>query len=120
MVDKAMAVIFTAPPFAGSFGREALDTVLAASAYEAPLSLIFTGDALWQLVKGQDPLQAGSKDYLSTFKALALYDIDAVYVSQKDLAARQLTQDDLSIEVSELDDQEIRELLATQDCIYRF
>ncbi|WP_115718541.1 sulfurtransferase complex subunit TusC [Gallaecimonas mangrovi] len=120
MVESKIGVIFTALPFANQQGREALDAVLAASAYEAPLSLFFLDDSVWQLVKAQDPLQAGAKDYLSTFKALALYDVEDIFVSQDALAARHLSSEDLSIEVRVLSSQGIRDQLAAQDCIYRF
>lgn len=120
MVEKKIGVLFSALPFENQQGREALDAVLAASAYEAPLSLLFIGDGVWQLVKGQDPLQAHSKDYLSTFRALPLYEVDDIYVSSEALSARQLTEDDLALEVKVLNNDGLRQVLAAQDCIYRF
>ncbi|WKE67269.1 sulfurtransferase complex subunit TusC [Gallaecimonas kandeliae] len=120
MVEKRILVIFSAPPFAGFQGREALDAVLAASAYEQQLSLLFLDDGLWQLVKGQDPLQGRSKDYLSTFRALPLYEVEDIYVCGEALAKRGLSAADLSLEAKVLDSQGMAELLAQQQCIYRF
>ncbi|WP_406667584.1 sulfurtransferase complex subunit TusC [Gallaecimonas sp. GXIMD1310] len=120
MVEKHIGVIFSALPFANQQGREALDTVLAASAYEQPLSLFFIGDGVWQLVKDQQPEQAASKDYLATFKALSLYEVEHLYVQRSALSSRGLTAADLAIEVAVVDDTALQQLLARQDAIYRF
>ncbi len=101
-------------PFNSSKGREALDMVLALAAVEHNVSILFSADAVYQLLASLDHADFMLKTYPRSFKLFTLYDIEQVYVCQQSLAQRGLSEDQLSIPVTVLDAAGIANLLATQ------
>lgn len=101
-------------PFNDSKGREALDMILAMAAVEHNVSVLFSADAVYQLLPTQDQPDFKLKAYPRSFKLFALYDIEQVYVCQQSLKQRGIHASDLSIDVTELDTQAIAELFARQ------
>ncbi|OAN17090.1 sulfurtransferase [Photobacterium jeanii] len=104
---KALGFVFRTAPHGVNSGREGLDAVLATSAYSEDLQLFFVGDGVFQLLKHQQPNEILSRDYIATFKMLELYDIEQVFVCQQSLAARGLTEEDLLIDVTVLDEADV-------------
>lgn len=101
-------------PFNSSKGREALDLLLALAAVEHNVSLLFSGDAVYQLLPTQDQPDFKLKAYPRSFKLFALYDIEQVYVCQQSLTERGLDASRLLINVAVLDKPGIAQLLARQ------
>ena len=101
-------------PFNSSKGREALDIILALAAVEHNISVLFSGDAVYQLLPTQDQADFKLKAYPRSFKLFALYDIEQVYVCQQSLKQRGINVSDLNIDVTELDTAGIAELFARQ------
>ncbi len=97
-----LTVIFRQVPHGTSTGREALDLVLLSAAYEIETAVCFLDDGVYQLLKGQSPQAIDSKDHISTFGALPLYDVDKIFVCKESLQARGLTLEDLVIEATAL------------------
>ncbi|UJF19200.1 sulfurtransferase complex subunit TusC [Vibrio sp. SS-MA-C1-2] len=91
--------IFTSAPHGITSGREGLDAVLATSAYSENIGLLFLGDGIFQLLKQQDPEKILSRDYISLFKMLELYDVEQLYVCQQSLDERGIDQQDLLVDV---------------------
>jgi len=81
----------TQPPLSSLAARETLDTALAFATYEQPVSLLFTGQGVLQLADNQAAVQSGAKNMFSLLKALPIYDLDEVFVSESDLHQYQLT-----------------------------
>lgn len=88
---KRIAFVFTQPPHGSSAGREGLDALLATSAVSDDPGVFFIGDGVLQLLVGQQPDAIHSRDYISTFKVLPLYDITSCWVCSDSLKARGLT-----------------------------
>ncbi|PWW02304.1 sulfurtransferase complex subunit TusC [Mangrovibacter plantisponsor] len=88
---KRIAFVFTQPPHGSSAGREGLDALLATSAVSDDPGVFFMGDGVLQLLAGQQPGVIYSRDYISTFKVLPLYDITSCWVCSDSLKARGLT-----------------------------
>ncbi len=76
----------TQSPYSGSLSREAIDYCLAAAAFEQDLELLFTGDAVLQLIKNQEPSAIDQKNLTKTLSALPIYGIDKFYVDSNSLA----------------------------------
>ncbi|MCA2016845.1 sulfurtransferase complex subunit TusC [Vibrio tritonius] len=80
-----LAFVFHSSPHQTSAGREALDAVLAASAYSEEISVFFIGEGVLQLLRDQQPDLILSRNYISAFKLLDLYDIEDRVICQDSL-----------------------------------
>ena len=96
---KSLAIIFRHSPYGTTNTREGLDFAMLSASFEQQVSLIFTNEAILHLIANQQPEMAGSKDYVSAFKALSLYDIDTVLVCEESMRAYSLTPQDFTIDV---------------------
>ncbi|MEE4381557.1 MAG: sulfurtransferase complex subunit TusC [Pseudomonadales bacterium] len=108
------------PPYGTGLAREALDAVLAASAFELPVTVIFDGDGVWQLVRDQDPTGIEEKCHGAQLEALPLFDVEDLRVHAPSLAARGLTAADLLLDATPIDDAGLREAIAQADRILSF
>lgn len=107
-------------PFGRSHAKESLDALLASSAYNQDISVLFSGDGVFQLTKAQQASNIEQKGISSTLPALEMYDITQVYAQASALETRGLKIDQLAIEVTLLTDNEIGTLTQSQDCILSF
>jgi tRNA 2-thiouridine synthesizing protein C len=107
-------------PYGTSAPREALDTALAAAAFELPLTVVFDGDGVWQLVRGQRPGALGEKNLGANLEALPLFDVEDLRVTARSLAERGLAPGDLLLPVTVLDDAALADLLATADQVLSY
>ncbi len=96
---------------------EGLEMILIMAAYEQDLSVVFIGDGVFALKKGQDTAAIGTKGFSRTFMALDGYDVEKLYVERVSLEERGLTEDDLVVAVEVLDSEEIGGLMREQDVI---
>lgn len=117
---KKIAFIFHSAPHAVNAGREGLDALLAASAYSEELAVYFIGEGVLQLVSGQQPETVLSRDYISAFKLLDLYDIEQRFVCASSLAEWGLTCEDLLVDVESLSPQAIGRQWQSFDQIVTF
>jgi len=107
-------------PFGRSYAKESLDALLAGSAYNQDISVLFSGDGVFQLIKEQQAQNIEQKSIASTLPALEMYDITKVFAQASALKIRGLSSEQLAIEVALLTDTEISALTQTQDCILSF
>ena len=82
--------------------------------------MFFVGDGVTQLLKAQQPAQTLSRDYISAFKLMDLYDIEQVYVCQRSLSQFGLSADDLLIDVTVAEADELAQTLAQCQQILTF
>lgn len=99
-------------------GKEALDFSLIFGSYEQDVTVLFYGQGATQVLAHQDPELIGQKDYLSTIKALDIYDIEKVYVCQTSLQQMALAQHELIADVTPITMDKISELKRQADHIY--
>jgi len=102
-------------PFSSSHGREALDMLLALAAVEHNVSVLFRGDAVYQLMSTQEHPDFKLKAYPRSFKLFPLYDIDNIYVCQHALTKRGIALTEITIAAKVLDDSAQAMLLLQQD-----
>ena len=116
---KSFLIITRRSPYGTSYGKEALDAVLMASAF-VPVSLLFLDDGVFQIKQHQDADCIEIKDYSPTFAVLEQYDVKNIYVSASSLQTRGLTEKDLVLDVEVISDARIANLLDTNAVVLSF
>ncbi|AZG73539.1 sulfurtransferase complex subunit TusC [Shewanella livingstonensis] len=117
---KSLVIIFRHAPLGTTSTREGLDFAMLSASFEQQVSIVFTNEAVLHLLAGQAPEQAGSKDYVSAFKALSLYDIDTVLVCAESMTTLGLQADELSISATIVAPQAITDALQAADEVLVF
>src|SRR3569832_415984 len=107
-------------PHGTVYALEGLEVVLITAAFDQDVSMVFTDDGVYQLMKGVDTKGIEVKDFSKTFRALEVFDIEKLYVDQGSLYARGLTEDDLIVVVTLLSVVELANLMAEQDVVISF
>lgn len=116
---KRIAIINSRSPFGNNAGKDALDLALTLGSYEQDISIFFHDDGVFQLLNEQNPELIHQKNYLKTFAAFDLYDIENVYVCQQSLSQRNLSSP-LNIEnINVLPQKTFNQILAEHDVIIR-
>ncbi len=116
---RLLFIVRTAP-YGTIRGREALDAVLAASAFEQEISLLYLDDGIFQLLVRQDGAAVGQKTASGPIAALPHFDVDRIFGGAYDLCKRGLRVEDLIPGVQLLENEEIGALIAKQDLVLSF
>jgi tRNA 2-thiouridine synthesizing protein C len=82
-------------PYGTVYAWEALEVVLIGAAFDQQVNLAFVDDGIYQILKGQDTSQLGTKNFSPTFAALGDYGVTNIYVEKESLEMRGLTVNDL-------------------------
>lgn len=107
-------------PHGTVYALEGLEVVLITAAFDQDVSLVFTDDGVYQLMKGMDTKGIEVKDFSKTYRALEGYDIEKLYVDKSSLDTRGLTEEDLIVDVTVLSDDEMKSLMDEQDVVISF
>lgn len=114
-----IAVLVTSLPLQGIAARESMDLIFALAAVDHQLSVVFSGDAVYQLVKADDSAELMVKDFRRSFKLFELYDIEQLYICTESLRQRNLDASELVLAVQQLESAELNQLLSTQQHVIR-
>lgn len=121
MIPKKLLFISRHAPYGSSLAKDAIDAMLAASAYGQDLSLLFMDDGVFQLLAKQESSDIQQKNFASMLSALSFYDLDKIYVHSESMESRQIIKNDLTIDnVQIIDSEAICNLLAQQDQLLSF
>jgi tRNA 2-thiouridine synthesizing protein C len=115
-IKKIMHVMRRAP-HGSIYTYEGLEMILIMAAYEQDLSVVFIGDGVYALKKGQETAGIGIKGFSRTFMALDGYDVEKLFVDRISLEERGLTEDDLVVDVEVMESSEIGRLMTEQDVV---
>lgn len=115
-------------PYGTIYGLEALDAMLAASAFDQDLCAAFVDDGVFQLIQGQNPSVLDMKHYTKTFAALPEFGIDNLYVEEESMIERGLSKDDLikvlrddgSDAISIVPADSLSDIMESQDIVLHF
>ncbi|GGY70499.1 protein TusC [Cellvibrio zantedeschiae] len=119
--SKKLLFISRHAPYGSSLAKDALDAILAASAYEQQLGLLFMDDGVFQLLANQNTEQIGQKNFSAILPVLPLYEINSIYVHYESLIKRQITINELVLDsVQIIDSKAVCSLLAQQDQLLSF
>ena len=118
---KKLLFISRHAPYGSSLAKDALDAILAASAYDQSLSLLCMYDGVFQLIEGQAADDISQKSFAAILPVLPLYEINSIYVHYESLQKRQITINDLVLDsVQIIDSAAICSLLEQQDQLLSF
>ncbi len=118
---KKILFISRHSPYGSSLAKDALDAILATSAYEQDIALLFMDDGIFQLLSSQQAEHIEQKSFSAQLQALSLYEIDRVYAHQESMEKRQITINDLSLDnIQVINNLEIIKLMAEQDHLLSF
>ncbi|QJT82955.1 sulfurtransferase complex subunit TusC [Kosakonia sp. MUSA4] len=118
---KRIAFVFTSAPHGSSSGREGLDALLATSAFTDEIGVFFIGDGVFQLLAGQQPDAILTRDYISTFKVLPLYDIEQCWLCAASLRERGLGEETAFVlPAQQLEPEALREQLDEYTVVLTF
>ena len=104
-------------PYGSGIAREAVDAILAASAYGQNISVLFSGDGVLQL-NPQDGQAINSKNLASNLSALPVFDVEQLFACTNALETRGITAPILPIQA--LTTKDIQSLISRQDCVLSF
>ncbi len=96
-------------PYGTIYALESLEVVLISAAFDQDVSLTFTDDGVYQLMKNQKTEGIGMKNFSSTYAALGDYEIKKIYIDQESLDERGLSISDLQELVWEDEDEDYAE-----------
>ena len=117
---KKLMYVNRKAPYGTIYALESLEVVLIGAAFDQDVSLVFMDDGVYQLKKGQDTKATEMKNFSPTYRALEMYDVEKLFVSQESMTDRGLTVDDLVVPVEVLDASQMADLMEDQDVILTF
>ncbi|MCE2572316.1 sulfurtransferase complex subunit TusC [Motilimonas eburnea] len=115
-----LAILNTQAPHGNANARESLDAVLALSAFTEQLTVLFSGDGVYQLQPNQQPQAIMQRHIEPMFKLLDLYDVESVFVSLEDCQQRHLDPTQLAIPVTALSASDFNQVLQQQQYLIKF
>jgi tRNA 2-thiouridine synthesizing protein C len=117
MTSKRILFLLRSAPYAGSQAYETLESLLVTAVFDQEVSVLFSDDGVYQLLKGQDPSAIGTRSVGAGLKALSTYGVERIYASAQSLAERSVSTTDIDLPVDTLDAQQISALIAAQDAV---
>ncbi|WP_227370624.1 sulfurtransferase complex subunit TusC [Halomonas sp. M20] len=118
--STAMLVVLRHAPHGSSWLREGLDVALVGAAFGQSVSLLFLGDGVQALIKGQQKGALGQKGTHPTLDMLAMYDIDTLLVDADSLAQRGLAEDDLQLPVTLIASSQLLRVFSRHAPVFNF
>ena len=114
---KSVLIICNKAPWSGISVRETLDLALAGGAFDLPVSLLFLGDGVFQLVANQKAKELEQKDIIANLQALPLFGIENFFVTEASLTQRGLTAEQLTLAVEVLQNNQLNTFFTHYDVI---
>lgn len=118
--SSELLVILRHPPHGSCWLREGLDVALVAAAFGQTVSLLFQGEGVLALLKGQQAGPLGQKGTAATLDMLAMYDIEALYVDAEALTRFGFHTDALQLSATTVDAGAIKSLLHQHQHVLTF
>ncbi|XOV81791.1 MAG: DsrE family protein [bacterium] len=115
-MKKLMCMIHQ-PPYAASHVLELLESAMVAAVFDLEVSVLFRGEGLWVLLKGQNADPLGQRTLSKVLGALPDYEVDSIFVCADALQEKGLQPDELVLPASVLSSAEQAALLAEQDLV---
>ncbi|GAB3276201.1 sulfurtransferase complex subunit TusC [Parahaliea aestuarii] len=115
-----LLLVTRSPPYGSSLARSALDTALAAAAFDMAPALLFLDHGVLQLLPQQEGAASETRSHGKVLDSLPLYDIDRIYVDAAALLHFGLQDMPLPAAAEVVDSTGIRALLEGCDHILSF
>ncbi len=117
--NKDILLVFRHAPYGNALAREGLEAALACGAMGAKTSVLYINEGVWQLLEPQDSGAIDCKNQAAMASALALYDVEDIWVDEASLQQRKLSSADIHTGKI-IDTARVQELLATSNSILSF
>ena len=117
---KRLLLIVRHSPYGSSLARASLDLALAAAAFDQPISLLFSGAGVLQLLPRQDCEARGVKNIGRLLASLPLYGIERVYVDAEAARRYRLDLAAAPLDTLPLDERAMAALLCSHDQLLGF
>ena len=114
---KSYLFVLRKPAHSGAYVQEILDIILTTAAFDQEVTLLMLDDGVFHLKKNQQPDRLGMKDTAAIFEALALYDVNELYVEDESLAERGLHLSDLGLPVKHISRSAVAEFMKQFDVL---
>lgn len=118
--DRNVLVICTKSPYNSSLARESLDYCLAAAAFDQNLTLLYTGDAVLQLLKNQNTDEIQHNNMSKNLAALPIYGVNKVYVEANSLSQYGISENDICLPFETVDNEQIAAIITSANLILNF
>jgi tRNA 2-thiouridine synthesizing protein C len=105
-----LLIVIRSAPHAGIRLRESLDALLVGAAFGRPVVPLFMGQGVLALLPGQTPGAPGQKSTLPIIQMLEMYDIETLYLAERDVTANGLSQADFVASAKTLDAGQVQAL----------
>lgn len=112
--------LFSQSPYQNALAREALDMALAFAAFGEQVSLVFLHNGVFQLIAQQESSIIQQKNISKTLQALAMYDINHIYVQEESLHEYALENTPLCIQPQAINQAQLQTLLSQADKVLSF
>ena len=94
---KTFTFLARTAPYGNNRSSLLLDIALASSVFDQKSNYVFMDDGIYQLLKGQNADHIQAKTFGKAIEALSLYGIDDIYVLERSLKERCVSEKDLML-----------------------
>lgn len=108
--NDTLLIVIRSAPHAGIRLRESLDALLVGAAFGRAVVPLFMGQGVLALLPDQTPGAPGQKSTLPIIRMLEMYDVDTLYLAERDAAVRGLSQTDFVTSAKTLDTGQVQAL----------
>lgn len=120
MTKKKILFVLRQAPYGSTLAKDALDAILATSAYEQDMSIAFIDDGVFQLLDKQQAELINQKGIARILSALPLYDISQLFVCAASLRERNIAPEALASDITVLEPDALHTLFSQQDHLLSF
>jgi len=117
---KKFMFVHRKAPYGTIYALESLEVLLIAGAFDQHVSAVFLDDGVFQLMSQQDTAASGMKNFSPTFRALADFGVEKLYVERESLELRGIDENDLLLPTTILDRSAVGALMESQDVLFNF
>ena len=108
------------PPYGSDLAKESLDALMAMAIFDQALSALWLDDGVFQIVDHQQAECIDEKNLNAITSGFELYGLEQRYVCANSLKLRGLSHNQLSINATPLNTDEIKVLMSQQQQIVSF
>ncbi|MXY04627.1 MAG: sulfurtransferase complex subunit TusC [Gammaproteobacteria bacterium] len=114
---KRILFLLNRAPYGSSYALEAIEAILVAGVFDQEVSVLFTGDGLYQLLDEQDGGAVGGRTVGKMLGAVPEYGVTDLFACRPSAERLGLGDADLCLPVTWLDYAEQRHLINRQEIV---
>ncbi len=118
--SHSVLIVLRTAPYGSGLARAAIDTALAAGAFDQPVAVLLQGRGVLNLMPGQDGSALGRPTLSRVIDSMPLYGIETVHVDEAAAVQFGLPLNELPGYARPCTPAELRELLESHDHLLGF